>query len=105
MEIQHEHQARPEDSEPPSVADYSQHERTYAGFTHLLRWVCAHLLLMLIGLYFLVIQNNPAAGTFFILIAIAAIVYGIVTIPSTEDKIAEHPERWHGAGKNMISGH
>lgn len=94
------------DVEPSETArDYRQHEMTYAGFKHLLRWIIVHLGLMVIGLYFLMLQGNGTVGTLFILLAVGAMVYGVATIGSTADTIAEHPERWHGAVRDMLSRH
>lgn len=84
-----------------SAIDYRAHEMTYAGFLHLLRWFVIHLGLLLVGLYFLMMQGNGLGGTLFIVLAVGAIGYGVVTIGRTADHAAEHPEDWHGAARDQ----
>jgi len=71
-----------------SSADYAAHVRTYATFTHMTFWVGVHLALVLVGLYFTVIQGATMGGLFFILLGIVALGYGVVkTFSRTPDTV------------------
>lgn len=67
--------------------DYLQHEKTYAGFTHVVKWFCVHLLFDLVGLYFLVIQGNWLVGIGLVLLGTLILVIGNLTTPA----VAERP--------------
>lgn len=71
---------------PPQVPegpkfDFEAHVRTYNGFLNLLKWFCIHMAILLVGLYFVIIAGDPFVGTFLILLAVAALVYGLVRNP------------------------
>lgn len=61
--------------------DFESHVRTYNGFLNLLKWFVIHIALLLVGLYFIVIADQPAAGWTFIVIAVAALVFGLLQNP------------------------
>lgn len=67
--------------------DYPAHVHTYNRFLNLVKWFAIHLLLLTVGLYFLVMAANPVAGSMFILIAVAALVYGIVRNPNARQDV------------------
>lgn len=65
----------------PPAMDYASHERTYRRFLHILRWVVAHMLLLLPALYFLVVGGQPLIGTMFLVLAIIALGWGVISTP------------------------
>lgn len=64
-------------------AEYTEHTKTYNGFLHLTKWFLIHVPLLLIGLYVMTLGGSMAGGTVLIVIAIAALVYGILTTPGS----------------------
>ena len=82
------------DSETPN--DYVEHEKTYASVLHMMRWFVLHTALMLIGLYFLLIPQNGWAGSFFVVVGVIVLGYGVVSMQRARDR-ARNPARWHAA--------
>lgn len=68
-----------EASIPPAM-DYASHQRTFRRFIHLLKWFVVHMALLLPALYFFIIGGQAIAGTVFLILAVAALGYGIVTL-------------------------
>ncbi len=70
----------------PQVPDgqrfnFEAHVRTNNGFLNLLKWFSIHMANLLVGLYFLIIAGDPYLGGFLIVLAIAALIYGLVRNP------------------------
>lgn len=61
--------------------DFESHVRTYNGFLNLVKWFTIHMALLLVGLYFNIIANQPATGWTFLVIAVAALVFGLLRNP------------------------
>jgi hypothetical protein len=59
--------------------DYASHQRQFDRFIHVLKWFVIHALIMLPGLYFLIVGGQPVVGTLFVILAVAALGYGIFT--------------------------
>jgi uncharacterized protein (DUF58 family) len=67
--------------------DYPAHIQTYNGFMNLLKWFTIHMVLLLVGLYFMIIANNAWTGAFFIVVAIVALVYGLMRNPNMRQDV------------------
>jgi hypothetical protein len=77
--------------QPPPLSggqmDYPAHIQTYNGFMNLLKWFTIHMALLLVGLYFMIIANGPWTGGFFVLVAIAALVFGLMRNPNLNQDV------------------
>lgn len=71
------------DSPTPSRGgmDFPHHVNTYNRFLHLTKWFVIHMAILVIALYFLIIQTNGVAGSLFLVLAVGALVYGILSLP------------------------
>lgn len=67
--------------EIPPAMDYVAHERTYRRFLHVARWFVIHMLLLLPALYFLIVGGQPLVGTIFLVLAIIALGWGVISTP------------------------
>lgn len=73
-----------------SGMEFVEHEKTYAGFLHLLKWFIIHLALDVVALYFLVIQASAGVGAVLLLVAFVALGYGIARTPSARRHAESH---------------
>lgn len=64
-------------------ADFKEHTRTYNGFVHLTMWFLIHILLLLVGLYAMTLGGSVSFGAVLMVVAVAALIYGIVSTPSS----------------------
>lgn len=70
------------DSPTPSGGmDFEHHVNTYNRFLHLTKWFVIHLAILIIALYFLVIAADGVGGALFLMLAIGALVYGVLSLP------------------------
>lgn len=74
--------------EPPAM-DYAAHKRQYNRFVHLLKWFIIHMALLLTALYCFIIIGEAMTGAFFLVLALAAFVYGILTVSSIRHDIED----------------
>ncbi|HEV7346209.1 MAG TPA: aa3-type cytochrome c oxidase subunit IV [Devosia sp.] len=66
---------------PIASMDFQHHVNTYNRFLHLTKWFVIHLCVLLVSLYFFIIAANGIGGVVFLVLAIAALVYGIMSVP------------------------
>ncbi|WP_332715908.1 aa3-type cytochrome c oxidase subunit IV [Pelagibacterium mangrovi] len=64
-------------------AEYAEHTRTYNGFVHLAKWFLIHMALLLGGIYVATLGGSVVGGVAIIVIAFAALIYGIISTAST----------------------
>jgi hypothetical protein len=64
----------------PEEMDYPAHIRTWNRFLHLLKWAVAHLICVGIALYFFLVASLHLMGIVMLAVAVAVIVYGVVTV-------------------------
>lgn len=64
-------------------ADLAEHRGTYNGFIHLAMWFLIHIGLLLAGLYTMTLGDSAAGGALLISVAVAALIYGIVSTPAS----------------------
>src|SRR3954467_10503962 len=78
------------DSPTPQVASmrFREHVNTYNGFLHLLKWFVLHICVLVVALYFFIIQANAGAGGVLLALSIGALVYGIISVPEGEQVAA-----------------
>ena len=67
-------------AETPPAMDYRMHRGTYERFLHLVKWFVIHMAVLLPALYFFIVAGQPLVGTALLTLAIALLIYGIVTI-------------------------
>jgi hypothetical protein len=68
-------------TEPPEM-DYRSHRRQFERYLHLLKWFVIHMLLILPMLYFFLVGHQLVTGTMFLILALAALAYGVVSMGS-----------------------
>ena len=59
-----------EAEEMHEAMDYAQHERTWEGFTSLIKWAMIQLAFIVIGLYCIIFAGAPVVGVLAILIGL-----------------------------------
>lgn len=64
-----------------SAVDYRSHQRQYGRFLHLIKWFVIHMALLLPALYFFLIGGQAVTGTAFLVLALVALGYGIISTP------------------------
>jgi len=69
-----------------SAMDYRQHERTYTGFVHLIKWFVIHMTFDLVGLYFAIIEGNPLGALVFVALGTAIVVFGVLSTPKAAEE-------------------
>lgn len=67
--------------------DFDAHVRTYNGFLNLAKWFCIHMAILLVGLYFIIIAGDPYVGGVFVLLAIGALGYGMMSNPKVRQDV------------------
>lgn len=67
-----------EGSSPEAREAFREHEHTYRGFLGMTKWFVVHLILILIGLYFMFIPHNYWMGGLFWLVALVLMGYGTI---------------------------
>ena len=65
-------------------ADFADHLKTYTAFLSLTKWAIIHMIILLVALYFFIIEHNIGLGFLFVFIAVCLMVYGIVRRPSVQ---------------------
>lgn len=65
-----------------SDMDYPAHVRTYNRFINLLQTMIAHLVFLVMALYFYVIGHNPVVGTILLVIAVLVLLFGLFRNPA-----------------------
>ncbi|HEY4201111.1 MAG TPA: aa3-type cytochrome c oxidase subunit IV [Devosiaceae bacterium] len=66
--------------------DFAEHEKTYHGVLHLVKWVIVHLALLIVGLYFIIFGNAGPFGTFLIMASAVALAYGVISTPRVAEE-------------------
>lgn len=61
--------------------DFQHHVNTYNRFLHLTKWFVIHMAILAVALYFLIIEANGVGGSLFLVLAVGALVYGILSLP------------------------
>lgn len=74
---------KPPQAEMPAM-DYREHLRTFSSFTHFVKWSAIHVMVLLLGLYFLVIAGDPVTGMTVIVLAVGAFIWGMLRVPAVE---------------------
>jgi hypothetical protein len=64
---------------PPGQMDYQEHIKTYDRFLRLLKWFVLHMAVLLVALYFFIIDDNMGAGIALLLVSAAMLVYSVFT--------------------------
>lgn len=88
-----EYVTHPSELRSEDIADYRDHARTYYAFLHLLRWIVAHLFIVLAAVYCFGVANQPLLGTAILILAFAVAIFGIVTTPSAAHHQVGEPAR------------
>ncbi len=86
-----------------AATEYAEHEKIYAGFMHLSKWIAAHIFLDLAALYFLVFHENYWAFGGLLLIATALLGYAVVTVPRAWRKSVQSAPQAMVAGEPEIA--
>lgn len=73
----------------PPAMDYASHERTFRRFLHLLKWFVVHLALLIPALYFFIIAGQGVVGTVFLILAVVALGYGVISVPEAARDLGE----------------
>ena len=61
-----------EAEEMHEAMDYAQHEKTWEGFTSLVKWAIIQLAFIVVGLYCIIFAGAPIVGVIAILIGLFA---------------------------------
>ena len=61
-----------EAEEMHEAMDYAQHEKTWEGFTSLVKWAIIQLAFIVVGLYCIIFAGAPVVGVIAILIGLFA---------------------------------
>jgi hypothetical protein len=67
---------------------FQEHVNTYNRFLHLVKWFVLHIGVLVVALYFFIIQANPGAGGVLLALSIGALAYGIISVPEGEQVAA-----------------
>jgi hypothetical protein len=78
----------PIEEESSPDMDYAAHVRTFKVL-NTAKWFVAHLLILLIALYFLIIAGQPVTGVFFLCCALALLVYAALRRSSIRADLAK----------------
>lgn len=88
-----------------SVTEYHHHEETYYGFLHLAKWFIGHVILLVLALYFVVMQHALAFGIFLVLIALVVLGVGIATAPRAAHEGADQSAHRIEEGELPVEAH
>ena len=72
----------------PVEMDMPAHIATYNMFLNILKWFIVHLAILMTGLYFVIIANNPTFGMILVLVAIGAFFYGVLRNPKSNQDVS-----------------
>jgi len=70
--------------------DFASHVHTYRRFVHVAGWVVFHLLVMLVALYFAVIQGNAVLGLLLIGVALVILFVDVIRERTQVAPSADH---------------
>ncbi|HEX4297255.1 MAG TPA: aa3-type cytochrome c oxidase subunit IV [Devosia sp.] len=79
----------PIEEESSPDMDFAAHVRTFNAVVSTAKWFVAHLLLLLIALYFLVIAGQAVTGIFFLCCALALLVFATLRRSSIRADLAK----------------
>jgi hypothetical protein len=78
--------------------DYVGHIKFYNAFLSVGKWFIIHLTVLVVALYFFIIQGSPLVGGFLILCSIATLIYGLLHRGTIRDDVST------GLGAGPTSG-
>ncbi|KFL25536.1 hypothetical protein JP74_18775 [Devosia sp. 17-2-E-8] len=83
---------------------FRQSVRTYGGTLHLIRWFAGHLLVLLVGLYFILVGGHPFIGGLVVAASVLVLGYGIISVPWAADTAELHLQDDGKMGLDHVAG-